>query len=845
MAKRKDTTTPLLGKPNIAAMPPECYSGDKPNPHLRAFVEDHLRKRPLDLNADKYATPAFNKQIETTKATSIYNMHTYWSKKPHDAIRQYIRHYTAPGDLVLDPFCGSGGTALAALLEGRKAIAIDRSPAASFITKNYCTPVDTSKLDRILGDLRARVHSDMEWLYGTRCDRCNGQATITFTVYSQTFKCTRCLNVVPIAECVEKKLLKGETGGGKSGVQKLCPFCHKKGQAEPIKPRGELKKGSIPITISYVCNQGCKPSRSERSHSDSIGKRREFFSKYDASRLSEIEKGTIPYWFPTNSFLRGDRYHRDGLIYNNIDTVADLYTKRNLWALASILHHIEATKEYKDVLLFAFTSNLLKASRMMAHNSDGIGRIQKGTYYLPQVLHDINVWRFMEEAIGDLISGYEAIGPIAPELRVSTSNAQSIDIPSNSVDYIFTDPPYAEKVQYGELNFVWECWLRADQNWLDDEIIVNEFRGKSPSDWNQKMAAAIAECYRVLKPGRWISLCYHDTSEGTWALLQDMMAEAGFVSDDSDQTLFIDTKTKTTNQYFADKVTKRDLVLNFRKPKPGEIKSIVILTGTEDDTTFREKTLIIIRDFLQAKPGSTKDRIYDEVVSRLVRKGRMEAFNFDALLAEVAEPLTEELKKNLFEKKEADLLGTHEIKRWYLKESADTVDAAESAKEESCAKKLEAFMVAYLKKNSDKTGVHYSDMFEQILTMDRPRREMAEWLWDYFYKTEEGTWRPPETEEERLEKRQQRTTGALRKIKSFAKLLDESAPVPPRLKPDSDRTLADWIRQARRAGLFAQGKTLFEKGGLNLSKLEQADENLAMDVNEDYQFCVKQLSTGA
>jgi len=133
-------------KRTIPKMPEGYYSGDKPNPNLRAFVQKHLAERPYDPETDKYDVPAFDHAIETTKATAIYNMHTYWSKKPHDAIREYIRHYTKPGDLVLDPFCGSGGTALAALMEGRKAIAIDRSPAATFITKNYCTPVDVDEL---------------------------------------------------------------------------------------------------------------------------------------------------------------------------------------------------------------------------------------------------------------------------------------------------------------------------------------------------------------------------------------------------------------------------------------------------------------------------------------------------------------------------------------------------------------------------------------------------------------------------------------------------------------------------------------------------------------------------
>ncbi len=87
-------------------------------------------------------------------------MHVYWSKKPHQAIRQYISHYTKPGDIVLDPFCGSRGTALAALLDGRKAIAIDRSPAATFITKNHCTPVDTDKLREAFEQVKSEIRTE-------------------------------------------------------------------------------------------------------------------------------------------------------------------------------------------------------------------------------------------------------------------------------------------------------------------------------------------------------------------------------------------------------------------------------------------------------------------------------------------------------------------------------------------------------------------------------------------------------------------------------------------------------------------------------------------------------------
>ena len=228
-------------------------------------------------------------------------------------------------------------------------------------------------------------------------------------------------------------------------------------------------------------------------------------------------------------------------------------------------------------------------------------------------------------------------------------------IPSNSIDYIFTDPPYAEKVQYGELNFVWESWLDFDTTWHDEEIIVNEVRGKSGADWAALMKKAMAECFRVLKPGRWLSLCYHDTSEGTWALVQDIMAEVGFVLDKTDSALFIDTGQKSYNQLTADKSTKRDLVLNFRKPKAGEF----VITRLIDGRTFAELGTQVLRDFLTSHPGATKDRIYDELVSRMVQAGKMEAHDFNALLRSVAEEVQEPIRENLFDYKEPDLFGSH------------------------------------------------------------------------------------------------------------------------------------------------------------------------------------------
>ena len=831
MAKKSSAQQPSLYAKAIPAMPEGYYSAG-PNPNLRRFVEEHAT--PYDPATDDYNVPPFDQSITATKATAIYNMHTYWSKKPHDAIRQYIHHYTKLGDLVLDPFCGSGGTALAALMEGRKAIAIDLSPAATFITKNYCTPVDVQELQRAFADLERQVKDEMEWLYETRCDRCDGRAQTAYTVYSQVFRCARCLQTVSLFDCVERA---GLTGAGKPKTISACPYCLARGIEEEISTRKNEKLGAVPVLVSYECQDGCKPKRDQRRQNDPDPKKRDFFQKHDLGKLAEIETKVLPYWTPPHRMMNiesntepwGDKW-RAGT--SNFRTVTELFTKRNLWALALLVKNIRLVKcdseSIRDQLRLAFSGTILNVSRMLKQSEQWGGALQMGTYYLPQTSRESPVPIGFDYKFRDVKRGLEALsqGNGTPALIVSTQSATHLsDIFSESIGYIFTDPPYADKVQYGELNFIWEAWLDLDTHWHEKEIIVNETRHKGEDDWARRMRQAMSECYRVLKPGRWISLCYHDTSEGTWQLLQDIMTEAGFIPETAENALYIDTGQKSYNQLMADKVTKRDLVINFRKPRPGEVPELSLL-GDEDQATFVEKAQAILTEALQIHPGSTADRLYDTLVSRMVRRGEFERHNFEALLNGVAEPVGRDGNTT-----------AKETVRWYLRATADQIDEAESAKEAAAAERMERYMGKHLTENPELSGVHYSDLFEQYLQVkDKPRRLLQEWLPEFFFKTTEGTWRPPISDEERDQKATLRTTGALRRIKRFARALLEGVPPAPHDHPNNAATAADWIRQCRRAGLYELGRAIYEKGGFAFGVLS---EEAQLEVDEDYQICVR------
>ncbi len=811
------------------------YSGDKPNPELRRFVD--AKSTPYDPMTDDYDVPAFNQPIETTKATAIYNMHVYWSKKPHTAIRHYIRHYTKPGDVVLDPFCGSGGTAISALLDGRKAIAIDRSPAATFIAKNHCTPVDPDELRLAFQRVKQAVQREIDWLYETRCDRCGGKAMTGYTVYSQVFQCPRCLSKIPLYDC---DIEDSQTAAGKAKSISVCPTCQANGFTEVIRSKSE-KFGFVPVKVVYHCEDGCKPTRDVREHNEIAPEKRSYFEQYDLGKIQEIEAREVPHWYPRHKMMNVEddlapwgAEWRGG---RNFRTVAELFTKRNLWALSAIRNAIQSVEDanVRDALMFGLTGMLLNVTRMCKDR--GKLGISNGTYYIPQVFRELVVVNSLDyKFTNNLFSAFEEISGIeSQDACVSTQSATDLSsIPANTVDYIFTDPPYAEKVQYGELNFIWEAWLDLETTWHNEEIIVNDVRGITEADWADRMRRVMAECFRVLKPGRWLSLCYHDTSEGTWALVQDIMAEVGFVVDKTASALFIDTGQKSYNQLTADKATKRDLVLNFRKPKVAFTHPIIRFV---DGRTFSEVGRQVIRDYLTSHPGASKDRIYDELVSRLVHSGKMEAHDFNALLRSVAEEVQEPVKENLFDNKEPDLFGSHISSRWYLKETADEVDLAEQEKEDAAAARLEKYMAAHLRKHPEDEGVHYSDLFEQYLPVaDKPRRLLADWLPEYFFKTAAGTWRPPANEQEREQKAVLRQTGTLRRVKRFANALIDGVPVRDKDRPGSDRTLADWIRQCRRAGLFEQGRALYEKGGLNLDRLNETEQ---IEVEDDYRICVR------
>ena len=600
------------------------YSGDKPNRHLRSFVMAHVQSRPFNPDTDDYRPREFTSPISTTKTSPVYSMHSYHlGKKPYDAVEAYVNHYTSPGDLVLDPFCGSGSTPLAALARGRKAVAIDASPAATFITRFYLSRCDPADLAARFDRLCATVREEMQYLYRTICHCCNSPATIHYVIYSNLYECPSCHRRVSLYEASQR-------------TPSCCPWCiSEHGTRQPISPFLRTC-GYEPVAVNFSCHGACKPKRMTRSVLGA-GEEREAFEKVDLGRIREIESAPIPYPFPDRFMMNvidpnipwGDEWRPS----RDFRRVSDLFTYRNLRAVAAFMHAAGSDEDLRAII----TSGMFAVSRKAQHLAGGGGYIP-GNWALPPMSKQRNCLESLRKVFGRILTAKKTLAMRlqSQDACISTQSAASMEqIPSNSIDYIFTDPPYGGAVQYGELNFVWESWLGLNTEWHDQEIIVNHTRDKSLKGWAEMMFLAMRECHRVLKPGRCLSLCWHDSSAAIWRYLQDIMAKVGFIVEESDRALFIDTGSNTYNQRVTDKVVKRDLVINFRKPRPGE-SGRANKAVRNNTTPFHVRARVIISEYLKAHPGSPKDRIYDHFMCKLIKTGRMEDHDFEKLLSQVA-----------------------------------------------------------------------------------------------------------------------------------------------------------------------------------------------------------------
>ena len=566
-----------------------------PNPFLAEFVEHH--GRPYDPEEPYHREP-FAVDVSVGKTDMLYRAHGYHTKVPHRAIVPSILHYTKPGDVVLDGFCGSGMTGVAAQWcgsapsayrleleqqwrnEGREApewgsrhvILGDLSPAATFIAANYNLPFDVTAFSESAARLLEEVETEIGWMYETLHTDGKTKGRINYTVWSEVFSCPECAGeVVFLNEALDRTT-------NRTRAQFPCPHCSAGLTKDNLQRAFETRIDPLtgepwkrirlrPVLLNYR-----------------IGKNR--YQKYadeaDSSLLDRISHLPPPPEVPANPFPIDKMYHGSRLAPKGFVRVNQVFLPRAATALAAMWRRADASKDgrLRNILLFFVEQAIWSMSLLNRFRPTGYSQVNQylaGVYYVPSQISELNPQYVLTGKLKLLQNVFASMLTVNDDAMISTGDGGHLPLPDNSIDYVFTDPPFGENIYYADLNYLVESWHRILTR-AEPEAIVDLPKGKAISDYQHLMQRCFAEYCRVLKPGRWITVVFHNSRNAVWNAIQEAMLAAGFVVADV-RTL---DKQQGSYRQVTSTAVKQDLVISAYKPNGGLENRFRLVAGTED-----------------------------------------------------------------------------------------------------------------------------------------------------------------------------------------------------------------------------------------------------------------------
>ena len=645
---RKIEGFPLGSDEDILALSDPPYYTACPNPWLADFLKHY--GKPYD-TSKPYSREPFAADVSEGKNDPIYNAHSYHTKVPHKAIMRYILHYTDPGDVIFDGFCGTGMTGVAAQLCGdrevveslgyrvdkdgtisqqemdekeepvwkpfsklgaRRAILNDLSPAATFIAYNYNTPVDVNSFEREAKRILKEVEDECGWMYETLHTDGVSKGKINYTVWSDVFVCPECTREIVFWEAaIDKK-------AGSVKDEFPCPHCgamltkRRMERAWVSKYDSVIKQTirqvkQVPVLIKYTLN----------------GRRAEKVpDKDDLDLIAKIEKSDIPYWFPADRMMEGGETRRNDSI--GITHVHHFFTKRDIGVVSSFLFKSFNSIENR-LLRLVITSLLGYSSKLCRWRPGNKSGPLAGTLYISSTSMPLDAMTILASRIRRLSEGKGSLSGFQKNsCSISTRSSTQFDAVCNSVDYIFIDPPFGSNLSYSELSFLWESWLKVFTN-NKLEAIENSIQEKGPNEYRHLMTLCFKEAYRVLKPGRWMTVEFSNTKASVWNSIQTALTEAGFIVAN---VSMLDKKQGSFKAVTTPTAVKQDLVISAYKPNGGfeerfqhEVQSE---EGVWDFVRTHLKYLPVVKRqgrLLQVVPERDPRILFDQMIAFYVRKG--------------------------------------------------------------------------------------------------------------------------------------------------------------------------------------------------------------------------------
>lgn len=489
----------------------------------------------------------------TNTYKGIYAMHKYWGKKPFNEISKFIDKYTEQGETVLDSFCGSGVTLVEALKANRRCIGVDLNPIAIKLAKVSMTKVDINNVNDTFNSIKKKLQSKINSLY--EVDE-NGEKTlVTHTIW----------------------------------------------------------KNGEPIEVWYSTDKCKKTIRTGRP--------------IDIEMMNHPL--ISPKWYPTTLMYENSRIN-----VGKEQTVADLFTPRALVGLSLILDEIKQipNESIRDIFELTLTGTLSQASNLVfviqsrKKNQEIIPKTEVGSwaigYWVPEEHFEINVWNCFENRFKKIQKGIKEVNKLFSnrdehyfnDVKLINGTSTSLPLESNSVDYVFIDPPHANRILYMEQSLMWNAWLQLDNklDW-DNEIIVSESKQrkeKNADNYNKLLNQAFSEIQRVLKPERYFSMAFNCLNDNTWIDTLNLFTQHGFEISD---IIPLEYSATSVIQYNRKNALKTDFVLTFKNSNKTSLPKITFKTNEEE---LKEKVKSLLQEHPKYEVYNIMNSLFEETIPK-------------------------------------------------------------------------------------------------------------------------------------------------------------------------------------------------------------------------------------
>ena len=501
----------------------------------------------------------------------------------------------------------------------RRIVLNDLSPAATFIAANYNLPFDVREFSRAGKHILDEIGREIDWMYETFHTDGKTKGRFGYTVWSEVFTCPDCSGEIVFLD----EALDNETKRVKDSFP--CPHC----SSELTKKRLER---SFETRFDPVLHKAIQlPQRRPSLISYKVGELRyeKAPDNQDLKVLERIQTLPSPTHLPTDRMMHapstiecwGDKWRSGTASFSNVH---HLFLFRSSHTLSSLWEKASAYPDtrIRHMLLYFVEQAIWGMSVLNRYGPSHFSQVNRqlsGVYYVASQISEVSPQYNLENKLSRLISAFKDFSTHDEDgCIVATSNAASLGVSDDSIDYIFTDPPFGDNLAYAELNFIVEAFHKCFTN-MEPEAIVSPHQKKGLSEYKNLMRLCFTEYCRVLKPGRWMTVVFHNSRNSVWTAIQEALQLSGFVVAD---VRVLDKKQGSFNQVVAVGSVKQDLVISVYKPNGGLEDRFKLTAGRE------EGVWDFVRTHLKQLPVFVSNNSQAEIISE-----RQDFLLFDRMVA--------------------------------------------------------------------------------------------------------------------------------------------------------------------------------------------------------------------